>query len=36
MLYLPLRLYGVLKGDDTVNDYALSILSCESALLFPR
>jgi hypothetical protein len=36
MLYLPLRLYGVTQGDDTANDYALSILCCESSLLFPR
>jgi hypothetical protein len=36
IVYLPLRLYGVAKGDDQINDYALSVLSCESSLLFPR
>jgi hypothetical protein len=36
MIYLPLRLWGVTQGDDVINDYALSVLSCESALLFPR
>jgi hypothetical protein len=36
MMYLPLRLYGLTQGDDTANDYALSILCCESSLLFPR
>lgn len=36
MLYAPLRLIGVLTGDAQLNDYAISILSCESALLFPR
>lgn len=36
MLYLPFRLLGLLTGNTLVNDYALSVLSCESALLFPR
>lgn len=36
MIYLPLRLYGVTKGDLVVSDYAISVLSCESSLLFPR
>jgi hypothetical protein len=36
MLYAPLRLFGLLTGDAQMNDYAISILSCESALLFPR
>lgn len=36
MIYLPLRLYGAAFGDSTVSDYAISVLSCESSLLFPR
>lgn len=36
ILYLPLRLYGMIVDDHEIKDMALSILSCESALLFPR
>jgi hypothetical protein len=36
MIYLPLRLYGVAVGDLVISDYAISVLSCESSLLFPR
>lgn len=36
LFYLPFRLYGVIHGHSAANDYALSILACESALIFPR
>lgn len=36
LIYLPLRLYGLASASPDINDFALSVLSCESALLFPR
>jgi hypothetical protein len=35
-MYLPIRLYGFWLNDHDIKDFAMSILSCESALLFPR
>jgi hypothetical protein len=36
LVYLPLRLYGVTKDHLGASDFALSMLACESSLLFPR
>lgn len=36
LIYFFLRIYGLASGSHEINDFALSVLSCESALLFPR
>lgn len=36
LIYLPIRLYGLASASPEISDFALSVLSCESALLFPR
>ena len=36
LCYLPPRVWGVVAQNEVVSDFSLSVLACESALLFPR